>query len=312
MAEYSSLVEARVRKAVCRMRERLRGTGIIYPREVLGELYLSDSSGTTASSTWCAFVAVTGAGPADVLSRERVAYACELMQAGHSATAAAHIAGFHDSSKLTHAFRRWLGVGPRQWMKASKKGTEMRDKMTQAVLTIAVLLLALPASAQVAYDFDRIQPGEAVADRPGCTWQWDRSTVGPWGGWFQACAQPALPAHQALPEAAPPPSPMPSGGHACGAYNPYADPAGMMACIAAQPAPPTPVLPPVHVGLRYYLGYPSQQVQVLAIITSLDGVQVITYQWLVAVAGHDAGDVSACRYGSTTGRSTCAPFIPMQ
>src|SRR5688572_10080949 len=146
--------------------------------------------------------------------------------------------------------------------------------IVKAVMIMSALLMtAGPASAQQHSQafWDRLQPGAAVDGRPGCTWQWARDTVGPWGGWYHACAtpQPAR-AQQELPEA---PATAGPPAQPCGAYNPYSDPAGMMACIAALPAPPPAPLPAIHAGQRYYLGYPSLQVQVLSIAVGLDGLQ---------------------------------------
>jgi hypothetical protein len=183
-------------------------------------------------------------------------------------------------------------------------------KRTALAIALVTMLPAMAAAQQYDQAFwDRLQLGAPVDGRPGCTWQWARDTVGPWGGWYQSCAapQPAR-AQQALPEA---PAAQAAPAMPCGAYNPYVDPAGMMACIAALPVPEPPQLQPIQAGRRYYLGYPSQQVHVLATGTTLDGVQVVTFQWLAGNGAREPGDVEACRNDGGASRTTCQPFMPM-
>jgi hypothetical protein len=184
------------------------------------------------------------------------------------------------------------------------KGRRVMKRVLSAIVFVVSAAVGT-AEAQV-YNFDRMQLGDPVDGRPGCTWQWAQNTVGPWGGWYQACdsPQPQQKVAIALPEAIPP-------QHACQGLNPYTDPSGMMACIAAQPVAPPPSLPPIHVGRRYFLAYSSLQVHVLSLGTTLDGATVVTYQWLVDVSGHTAGDVSSCRYDGRGTPNTCAPFVPM-
>jgi hypothetical protein len=197
--------------------------------------------------------------------------------------------------------------------RAAKKKGQTMTKTVKAAFAIASITMLLPAMAAAQqYDqafWDRLQLGTPVEGRPGCTWQWARDTVGPWGGWYHACAapQPAR-AQQALPEA---PASQAGAAKPCGAYNPYVDPSGMMACIAALPVPEPPPLQQIQAGRRYHLAYSSLQVHVLSVGTTLDGVQVVTYQWLADAGAHQAGDVGSCRNDGGGSHTTCLPFVPM-
>jgi len=91
------------------------------------------------------------------------------------------------------------------------------------------------------------------------------------------------------------PSPSPAvalGLIDCARVNAYSDPAAALSCVLSRLPDPQAPLPIFQVGRRYSGPYPSQQMIVLGITRSIEGVEVVTFQWIGEM---HTGDVSACR-----------------
>lgn len=148
-----------------------------------------------------------------------------------------------------------------------------------------VVAFASAVSAQRTYinhgtypaDFASISPGEPVADRPGYVWRHDGK------GWYWELI------------GTPTPSPTPSTPTECSPWpSPYTERDRFLACMATRHEPPTdddsaPVTT-YHVGMRYWMGYPSLKMIVLAVALGVDGTPHVLAQWLTDGAQHKAGD----------------------
>jgi hypothetical protein len=169
--------------------------------------------------------------------------------------------------------------------------------MFKLASVLAFLLIASTAHAQDAAFFATLQPGMAVADKPGCTWQWSQNTVGPWGAWYHAC-----------PNAAPDDTPGEVDPD-CLYVNPYADKDKANECATRTSRQRQPRLTDFLVGHRYFDGYPSRQMMVIALTRGYDGIEVVTYQWTRANGSHASGDVGACR--NTMASPSCGLWLPV-
>ena len=172
--------------------------------------------------------------------------------------------------------------------------------MKARLFVLGLVLAASTAFAQPAYvdhrtypaDFASISPGAAVADRPGYVWRHDGK------GWYFELANTSP-----IPTV---PTPDPD----CADVDPYRDTALAVEC-ALRHTPPRPPLPVYIVGQQYTNAYPSTRMLVLAVSRTLEGVEVITFQWLTDFPpDRQKGDVAACR-NATTGSSTCGVWMPV-
>jgi hypothetical protein len=168
--------------------------------------------------------------------------------------------------------------------------------MLKSASVLALLLLASIAHAQDADFFAKLTPGTPVADRLGCTWQWSQNTVGPWGGWYHAC-QTTAPADT--------PSEMDPD---CLYVNPYADKDKANECATRTTRQPR--LTDFLVGHRYFDGYPSRQMMVIALTRGFDGIEVVTYQWTRTNGSNASGNVGACR--NTIASPSCGLWLPVE
>jgi hypothetical protein len=177
--------------------------------------------------------------------------------------------------------------------------TEFRDIATAIIIAVLAFgsgrTIAYAAGGQDAAFFAKLQIGDPVDDQPGCVWRWARDTVGPWGGWYHACATPGR-------VTAPPLVDAQASSRDCSKINPYADPEHATYC-AALVTPPRPNVPTFETGRRYARPYPGDEMIVLAVGRTLDGVEVVTFQWLAP--REKAGDVGACRNDLGTSINSC-------
>ena len=139
---------------------------------------------------------------------------------------------------------------------------------------IVFVLSALPASAQSGvYSsefFAQLQLGTPVDGRPGCSWQWARDTVGPWGGWYQACVAPGLV-----------PAAVPAVDECDRPLNPYTPEGAELGarCAARGITPPAGAPLQMRVGGRYEQAYSDLQMIVLAVVADIGGREVVVCQW---------------------------------
>lgn len=158
-----------------------------------------------------------------------------------------------------------------------------------------------PPSGEDPVDFGRrLTPGTPVAEKPGYVWRHDGR------GWYWDLA----PTTQT-----PGPWPQPpAGDDDCDRHvNPYVEPDLAAECMRRRLAEEAPPALPVYVVGRQYLdgGYPSLRMVVIAVTRSLDGVDVVTFQWLVDTGnGRKVGDVEACRNDEGRSETSCRPWVP--
>jgi hypothetical protein len=151
-----------------------------------------------------------------------------------------------------------------------------------ALAMLAFALLAAPVAAQTpvqradfpAVDFDRLNSGDAVPGQP------DAVFIHTGQGWAIASRTPAP-----LPPTVDPCNPRP---------DPYTEPERAVRCAIQTrlAAPPPPALTEYMVGATYRHPYPSIRMLVLSVSTSLEGVPVVTGQF---IGGPHLGEVFAFR-----------------
>jgi len=138
-----------------------------------------------------------------------------------------------------------------------------------ATLVSASLLWATTAVAQ--------GPPQCTTIKPGANW------ICVEGGWRPA-NQVQAPVSQVL-QTAP---------DSCTNLNPYLEPDRALACVLAELASrPTPPLPVFEVGKRYRHAYPGRRMVVLSTGSSLEGVPIVTAQYIASDNPADVGQVFA-------------------
>jgi hypothetical protein len=147
------------------------------------------------------------------------------------------------------------------------KGMSMRI----ALAVIGLSLLASTASAQAPF------PGAVQVD----------------GGWVP-CDHPIAIAAGRGCGTTPAQTPTPAVDPCDPWPNPYTDRARFLACLATRPEPvagdDTAPATTYQAGTRYWDGYPSRKMIVLAVALGIDGTPHVLAQWLTDGAQHVAGD----------------------
>lgn len=131
------------------------------------------------------------------------------------------------------------------------------------------------------------------------------------GGWVPCSHQLAIDARKGCDSNTPTPTPVPD----CDRVNGYVDPPNATRC-ALNRNDIHPTVPVYQVGREYEYVYPntSYRMVVIGLSRSLDGVEVVTFQWTRdGGPGHKIGDVKACRNDNgASAESSCTLWVPVK
>jgi hypothetical protein len=132
------------------------------------------------------------------------------------------------------------------------------------------------------------------------------------GGWVPCSHQIAIDAGKGCGSTTPTPTPPPD----CDNVNAYVDPANATRCALNRNDVIHPAVPVYQVGREYEYVYPntSYRMVVIGLSRSLDGVEVVTFQWTRdAGTGHKIGDVKACRNDNgASAESSCTLWVAVK
>lgn len=132
------------------------------------------------------------------------------------------------------------------------------------------------------------------------------------GGWVPCSHQLAIDVGRGCGSTTPTPAPAPD----CENANGYTDPETATRCALSKYPTGLPSVPVYQVGREYEYVYPntSYRMVVIGLSRSLDGVEVVTFQWTRdAGTGHKIGDVNACRNDNgASAASSCTLWVPVK